>query len=123
MGAAADRIFGLYTFDPTNRYQTSWALSPLALALVRGFFGLYVFVALVYSLSWSSVNDPERVSRHWAYFTNITNWSEAFYLAFAAFHGWRYAKTGSAPLERWPKALKFLHGLLYTTVITFPFLV
>lgn len=34
-----------------------------------------------------------------------------------------YARTNSAPLDRWPRILQALHSLFYTTVVTFPILV
>lgn len=113
----------LTPFDPTHRYFTSWLISPFALSLLRGIIALYVFVTLIYTLAYSSVNNPQRVGRHWSYFTNITNWSEAFYFLFAAGHGAWYARNGRVPLEQWWKLLRFAHGLLYTTVLTFPILV
>jgi hypothetical protein len=53
----------------------------------------------------------------------LTYWGIAFYALVAAAHTLAYARHGAAPLDRWPRALRALHGLLYASVTTFPFLV
>ncbi|KAI5798794.1 hypothetical protein EDC01DRAFT_15741 [Geopyxis carbonaria] len=117
------RLLRVQPFDPDSRYQTSWLLSPFILAVYRLVIASYIFAALIYNLVWGSLNNPQRVQRHWSYFTNITYWSLGFYFLFAGVHGMIYASKGYAPLKRWPKLLQVAHGVLYSTVITFPFLV
>ncbi|RPB00852.1 hypothetical protein L873DRAFT_746575 [Choiromyces venosus 120613-1] len=111
-------------FDSTNRFQTSSILSPVVLAFARLLIACYIFVALFYRIARSAVIDGSRETRNsFSYFTNLTYWGLGCYFAVSAVHTLVYAFSGKAPLERWPKVLQFLHSLLYTTIITFPFLV
>ncbi|PWW78782.1 hypothetical protein C7212DRAFT_273109 [Tuber magnatum] len=111
-------------FDPTNRFQTSSILSPAVLACTRLLIACYIFTALFYRIARSALIDGSQGTRDsFSYFTNLTYWGLGCYFAVAAAHTLHYALSGRAPLERWPKVLQFLHSLLYTTIITFPFLV
>lgn len=118
-------VLGLSTpFDPTHRYQTSWLLLPLALALIRLLFSIYIFGYLFYRIAYSAVNNDGLEARQsFSYFTNITYWALGFYFLFAGGHTLIYTIRGAAPLQRWGSALQFLHTLFYSSVITFPFLV
>lgn len=111
-------------FDPSHRLQTSWALSPLLFGCVRLLFGVYIFQYLFYRIAISAINDDGLVAgRSFSYFTNITYWGLGFYFAFAGFHTVAYALRGTVPLQKWPKALQFLHTLFYSSIVTFSFLV
>ena len=110
-------------FDGTNRFQTSYVLSPGVLSCIRLLLSVYSFSTLIYKLVYDSINDDHGVARHWSYFTNITYWAIGFYFLVAGFHGAVYAKKGVAPLQRWPRVLQMLHGLLYSSIITYPFIV
>lgn len=111
-------------FDPNHRFQTSWALSPLLYGCVRLLFSVYIFQYLLYRIVHSAVTDGGLSAKQsFSYFTNITYWGLGFYFAFAGFHTVAYALRGRAPLQKWPKALQFLHSLLYSSIITFSFLV
>ncbi|CUS10191.1 unnamed protein product [Tuber aestivum] len=111
-------------FDPTNRFQTSGILPPVVLGCTRLVIACYIFAALFYRIARSSVIDGSKSTRDsFSYFTNLTYWGLGCYFAVASAHTLAYAFRGRAPLEKWPKVLQFLHSLLYTTVITFPFLV
>jgi hypothetical protein len=46
-----------------------------------------------------------------------------FYMLASAIHTGTYAATGRPLLDRFPRFLQALHGFLYTTVVSFPFLV
>lgn len=109
-------------FDGTNRFQTSYILSPAVLAIIRLIISVYAFTTLIYKLVYDSRNDPHP-NRHWSFFTNITYWGIAFYFLVSSFHGIVYSRTGTAPLQRWPRILQLLHGLFYSTVVIFPFIV
>lgn len=111
-------------FDPSHRLQTSWALPPLLLGFVRLLFSVYIFQYLFYRIAYSAVTDGGLLAgQSFSYFTNITYWSLGFYFAFAGFHTVIYALRGTAPLQRWPKALQFMHALFYSSITTFSFLV
>lgn len=111
-------------FDPSHRYQTSWLLPPLVLGGIRLLISVYIFQYMLYKIAYSAVNDDGLVAKQsFSYFTNITYWSLGFYFAFAGFHTVVYALKGTAPLQRWPVVLQFMHGLFWTTIVTFPFLV
>ncbi len=58
-----------------------------------------------------------------SYFTVLTYWGLAFYLAVAAVHTATYAATGRPLLDRFPRPLQALHALFYTTITVFPFIV
>ena len=47
----------------------------------------------------------------------------AFYFGFAALHTFTYARSGRPLLDRFPRPLQALHSLLYTSIVTYPFLV
>lgn len=110
-------------FDPTNTFQTSNFLRPALLNGLRLLFATYMFTTEIYNLAHDAVLHNGGDATHWSYFTNITYWSFAFYFLFAGFHGLMYARTGHAPLQRWPMFLQLCHALLYTTVTIYPVLV
>ena len=111
-------------FDPTHRFQTSSFVSPAVLACLRLLLGCYAFSAIFYRIGRSAAVDHSSTTRNsFSYFTNLSYWGIAFYFAVAAFHTGVYALRGKAPLKKWGKVLQWLHGLLYTTVVTLPFLV
>jgi hypothetical protein len=111
-------------FDPTNRFQTSSFVSPVVLACLRLLTACYSFSALFYRIGHSAAFDHSEKSRKsFSYFTNLSYWGIACYFAVAAFHTGVYALRGRAPLQKWGKVLQWLHSLLYTTVVTLPFLV
>lgn len=116
-------LFAVSPFDPQNRFFASAVLPAPLLTAIRLVIATYVFATLIYTLAYSSIHDPRGVGRHWSYFTNITNWSAAFYFLFAGGHGVGYCLTGTPPLQRWPRWLQAAHGLLWTTMLTFPLLV
>lgn len=111
-------------FHLSHRYLTSWLLPPTFLAIWRGLVALYSFTTIIFIFAWqgthglADANDDEL-----SYFTSLSFWGIAFYSLFSASHTYLYARRGYAPLDRWPRPLQALHSLLYTTVITFPFLV
>lgn len=107
-------------FDVTNRFQTSYILPPVVLAAIRLVISLYTFTTLIYRLA---ADDDKERDDYLCYFTNLSYWGLAFYFLVAAFHGFRYHRTGSAPLQRWPRILQLLHGVLYTTIVNYPLLV
>jgi hypothetical protein len=112
------------TFDPTNRFATSWILSPALLFGFRAFLSLYAFVTLFTIFGWNGSHGRSEESRHsFSYFTNLTYWGLAFYEAFAAIHTASYWLTGNPLLARWPKPLQIAHSMFYSTIVIYPFIV
>jgi hypothetical protein len=111
-------------FDPAERYTTSWLLSPRLLACSRLLLSVYAFVTIFYTFGWNGSHRREQASRRsFSYFTDLTYWGLAFYFLASALHTMQYARTGQSWLRNWPRALQAAHAVLYTTVVTFPFLV
>ena len=111
-------------FDPTHRFTTSWLLSPTILACLRLILSLYAFTTIFFIFGWDGTHHTLYLARQsFSYFTNLTYWGLAFYFLSSSVHTFFYARTGSSWLQTWPRALQALHAMLYTTVITFPFLV
>ncbi|GAB7354755.1 hypothetical protein MBLNU459_g5161t3 [Dothideomycetes sp. NU459] len=110
--------------DSVTRYATSWILPPWALFFWRALVSLYAFAVIFTILGHQGAHDDSRASRaSFSYFTVLGYWGLAFYYAFAAAHTASYWRRGEAWLHDWPKPLRWLHGVYYATVTTFPFLV
>ena len=119
-------LFGVDpTTDENHHFETSWALPPAILAGLRGLISLYIFTSIFIFWGWCGAHDDHSSIGHsFGYFTWLTYWGIGFYMLFATIHTACYARTGFALLlDRWPRALRVLHSLLYVTVTTYPFLV
>jgi hypothetical protein len=124
--AIGTRLLSPYvgTFDPTNRFATSWILSPALLFGFRALLSLYAFATLFTIFGWNGSHGRSEESRHsFSFFTNLTYWGLAFYEAFAAIHTASYWLTGTPLLARWPKALQIAHSMFYSTIVIYPFIV
>jgi len=124
--AARARILAPYheVVDPSNRFVTSWILSPLVFFLVRSVLSLYAFVTLFTIFGYYGTHGmPEAAGRTFSYFTHLTYWGLAFYEGFAAIHTGSYWLTGSSFLARWPKSLQVAHSMFYSTIVVYPFIV
>lgn len=113
------------TYDSLHRFETSWLLPPTILAGLRGLIALYIFTTIFFIWGWDGTHgDGAAIGTSFSYFTWLTYWGLGFYHLFAAIHTACYARTGRSVLfEKWPRACRVLHGWLYATVTTFPFLV
>lgn len=111
--------------DRAHVYETSWLLPPLPYAILRGTISLYIFTSIFFIWGWSGTHgDRAEIGESFSYFTWLTYWGLGFYMLFASIHTACYALKGHSVLfDRWPRALRALHGLFYTTVTTYPFLV
>ena len=111
--------------DILHRFETSWLLPPAVLAGLRGLIALYIFTTIIFIWAWYGTHDNRvEIGQSFSYFTWLTYWGLGFYHLFAAIHTAMYARTGRSVLfDRWPRACRVLHGLLYTTITTFPILV
>ncbi|OQD67807.1 hypothetical protein PENPOL_c003G03190 [Penicillium polonicum] len=119
-------LFGVDpTTDDKHHFETSWILSPAILAGLRGLISLYIFTSVFVFWGWYGThNDHASIGHSFSYFTWLTYWGIGFYILFAAIHTAFYARTGhSVLLNRWPRAFRVLHCLLYVTITTYPFLV
>jgi hypothetical protein len=111
-------------FDPSHRFETSWLLTPWLLGAWRALFSLFAFTTTFFMFGWRNTHgDAIDSRRSFNYFTNLTFWGISFYGLFSAYHTLAYARSGQAPLNRWPKILQVLHSLFYTTIVVFPFIV
>ncbi|KAK3394330.1 hypothetical protein B0H63DRAFT_444497 [Podospora didyma] len=118
--------FGTDLWDPSDRFETSWLLSPWALFCFRALFALYIFTTLVFVLAWRCVNEIDHCAAardQFSYFTTLTYWGLGFYFLAAAVHTFTYARSGRSLLDRFPRPLQALHSALYTTVVVYPFVV
>lgn len=119
-------LFGVDpTSDDKHHFETSWLLPPALLAGLRSLISLYIFTSIFFFWGWDGTHgDRAAIGQSFSYFTWLTYWGIGFYMLFAAIHTACYARTGrSVLLDRWPRAFRVLHSLLYATVTTFPFLV
>ena len=111
-------------FDPTQRFSTSWLVSPYVLFTSRIIFSLYSFSVLFYSVGLKIYSEfyaygLETVT----FFPCLSYWGLATYFAVSAIHTFSYARWGKPFLARWPRTLQQLHSLLYSTIVVFPLLV
>ncbi|KAF4980698.1 hypothetical protein FZEAL_3366 [Fusarium zealandicum] len=119
--------FGSDLWDPSNRFETSWLLSPWLLFACRALISLYAFVTRFFIIGWTCTHDAlggcADVGRSFSFFTILTYWGLAFYFAVAAAHTLTYALRGRSLLDGFPRPLQALHALFYSSVVTYPFLV
>ncbi|KAJ5887531.1 hypothetical protein N7495_007572, partial [Penicillium taxi] len=113
------------TDDNLHFYETSWLLPPILLAALRALIALYIFTTIIVIWAWYGThNQEDYIGRTFSYFTWLSYWGLGFYFLFSALHTTCYVITGSSALfKRWPRFMRALHGLLYTTITTYPFLV
>ncbi|EAW08435.1 uncharacterized protein ACLA_031680 [Aspergillus clavatus NRRL 1] len=119
-------LFGVdASLDHIHPFETSWLLSPLPFALLRGLIALYIFVTIFFIWGWSGSHGASHaIGQSFSYFTWLTYWGLGFYYLAACIHTACYARSGRSLLfDRLPRPLRALHALFYTTVTTFPFLV
>ena len=124
MKSLYDLLGAPHPFDPTDRYTTSWLLSPLLLGCLRLLISVYSFVTIFFILGWDDSHDDSVAARRsFSYFTDLTYWGLAFHFLFSSLHTLSYARTGTSWLQRWPRPLQAAHTIFYTSVVTFPILV
>ncbi|KAJ6011514.1 hypothetical protein N7451_002926 [Penicillium sp. IBT 35674x] len=111
--------------DHLHQFETSWLLSPLVLACLRGLIALYIFTTIIVIWIWYGTHDDRvAIGESFSYFTWLTYWGLGFYFLVSTIHTALYARTGRSVLfDRWPRACRVLHGLLYASITTYPFLV
>ncbi|KAF7292124.1 hypothetical protein MIND_01239400 [Mycena indigotica] len=118
LGAGA----GAHTpFDAAHAYVTSPLVRPGVLAGVRGVLALYALVAICVALG-VDVGDGSGKS-FLSFFTNLSYTGVVAYYVAAAVQTAAYARWGTYPLRRWPRALQAAHVVLQSTVVVFPIIV
>ncbi|KAF8803216.1 hypothetical protein BYT27DRAFT_7195795 [Phlegmacium glaucopus] len=114
-------------FDARFKLVTSDLFSPWWLASIRLLIAVYVLIVLVFILVWEAVKkDPNNtVDSYFSYFTNLSYIGICAYFFASGVQTFAYARNNKQgyPLQHWPRILRYLHGLLLSTVVTFPILV
>lgn len=115
-------LFGVE--DTNHHFETSWLLPPVLLSGLRSLIALYIFTSIFFFWGWYGTHEnTAAIGQSFSFFTWLTYWGIGFYMLFAAIHTGYYARTGRSLLDRWPRALRILHSLLYSSITTYPFLV
>ncbi|KZT56414.1 hypothetical protein CALCODRAFT_483992 [Calocera cornea HHB12733] len=110
-------------FDPELHWVTSWAFPRSVYAAIRLFLALYTLISALVDVALTAKSGG--VFGYYSYFTNLSYigivswfWASGVQTAFFAFR----EKTGY-PLQRWPRFLRFMHSLLFTTIAVYPIIV
>ncbi|EER29404.1 hypothetical protein D8B26_008114 [Coccidioides posadasii str. Silveira] len=111
--------------DRPFAFETSWFFPPLVFGIVRIVISVYSLVTILVIYGWSATHgQTSNIARWFSYFTNLSFVGVAAYFLVAGIHSFCYAARGRSVLfEKWPRFLRSLHSLLYTTVTVFPLLV
>ncbi|KAF2659150.1 hypothetical protein K491DRAFT_689514 [Lophiostoma macrostomum CBS 122681] len=115
---------GETSFDATFRYETSWILPPAVLCLARALLSLYAFTTIFTIFGYNGTHKLSEASEHsFSYFTNLTYWGLAFYFLVSAMHTCTYCLTRTPLLARWTRPLQIAHGIFYSTIVVYPWIV
>ncbi|EEH42918.1 hypothetical protein PABG_12297 [Paracoccidioides brasiliensis Pb03] len=111
--------------DKFHHFETSWVFTPITLAVCRAIIYVYCFVTILVVYGWQGTHGLNRLNvRSFSYFTNMSFVGVAVYFLVAAVHAYLYGWKGRSVLfDKWPRWLRALHSLFYTTVVVYPFLV
>jgi len=130
---AASSSSSKFKFDEQHKFVTSAIFPPWWLACIRLLLALYTLVASLFTLIWEArgFDSGSTAGSYFSYFTNLSYIGICAYFFASAVQTFAYDynlymnedKNSIYPLQRWHRILRYLHGLLFTTVVTFPFLV
>ncbi|KAF7317444.1 hypothetical protein HMN09_00481100 [Mycena chlorophos] len=111
-------------FDAPNALVTSPFFSSTVLASIRLAIACYTFAVLVFSIAWGVVVTHDAAG-FYSYFTHLTYTGICGYMFAAGLQTLMFVRRGEKgyPLQRWHKALRWLHLALLSTITTFPLLV
>ncbi|TFK71168.1 hypothetical protein BDN72DRAFT_765518 [Pluteus cervinus] len=111
-------------FDPDHRFVTSYFISPSALAVIRILIAIYTLVTNLYVLIRLGVRSHE-ADQFLPYFTNLSYVGQCAYFWAAGVQTIFYVRNDGSgyPLQSWPKVLRYLHRVLFSTTTTYPILV
>ncbi|VUC32082.1 unnamed protein product [Clonostachys rosea] len=116
--------FGSDPWDPSNRFVSSWLLSPWLLFAGRLLIGLYALATRLYSIVWRCTHDDcASAGRSFPSLTVQTYWGIVCYFLVASVHTGYYAFHGRSLLQRLCRPLQAMHALFYSTIVTLPLLV
>ncbi|KAF9126855.1 hypothetical protein BGW39_006306 [Mortierella sp. 14UC] len=108
-------------FEP-DRIVTSNLVRPLTLAILRGLVCLYTVIVIV--ASWAIA---ESASEYLKFFTNLTYFGLVVYLVCSTIWSINYLRQPPTTRAHWLKTGSpwwgYLHWLLYSTVVTYHFIV
>jgi len=120
-------------FDENLKFVTSAIIPPWWLACIRLLFALYTLIVSVIILVWDArkLEGGSNVDSFFSYFTNLSYIGICAYFfasgvqtfAYARNRNYYQSKSSGYPLQHWPWILRYLHGLLFSTIVTFPLLV
>ncbi|OAT08914.1 hypothetical protein BDBG_04509 [Blastomyces gilchristii SLH14081] len=111
--------------DPLHHFETSWLFYPLVFGILRLTIFFYCILTAVISFavegaSGHAIDD----ARSFSYFTSLSFLGVLVYFLVAGIHTVLYARQGRSVLfDKWPRWLRALHSLLYTTIVCYPFVV
>ncbi|TFK48103.1 hypothetical protein OE88DRAFT_1635377 [Heliocybe sulcata] len=104
-------------------FVTSPVLSPFWLAAVRLTLGTYAFATALAVLIKDGIDAPN-ARGYFSYFTDLSYIGLLSYLLAAGFQTLLYSRGAPAPKStRAARALRYAHGVLYSTITTFPVIV
>ncbi|KAF9003026.1 hypothetical protein BDQ17DRAFT_513668 [Cyathus striatus] len=111
-------------FDEDYRFVTSYALSPAILGAVRISLGLFTLASILSVLIYGGIKDHS-AGAYFSYFTHLSLIGLCSYFWATGVQTIAFARSsdGTYPLQRWPRALRYLQVLLTTTITTFPIVV
>ncbi|KAF9919900.1 hypothetical protein FBU30_010375 [Linnemannia zychae] len=114
-------ILKLNRFEP-DRIVTSNLVRPLILAILRGLMCFYTLIVIV--CVWVSYKNA---SEYLKYFTNLTYFGLVVYLVCSTIWSINYLRQPCSERPNWLKSGSpwwgYLHWLLYSTVVTYHFIV
>jgi len=110
-------------FDKELFWVTSWAFPPRAYAGIRALLAVYSLVASIVDLSIGAASGGQFT--YFSFFTNLSyiglvSWFWASAVQTIAF---AFRESKAYPLQRWPRFLRLLHSVLFSTIAVYPFIV
>ncbi|PGH31478.1 hypothetical protein GX50_05720 [[Emmonsia] crescens] len=111
--------------DNLHHFETSWLFSPLIFSILRLIIFFYCLLTLVIIFAYEGANGRGiHDAQAFSYFTNLSFIGILWYFLVAAIHTFLYSRKGrSVLLNKWPRWLRSMHSLFYTTVVCYPFVV
>jgi len=127
---AASSSSSKFKFDEQHKFVTSAIFPPWWLACIRLLLALYTLVASLFTLIWEArgFDSGSTAGSYFSYFTNLSYIGICAYFFASGVQTFAYAQNlkqgkDEYPLQHWPWILRYLHGLLFSTIATFPILV
>ncbi|KAJ3515977.1 hypothetical protein NMY22_g14313 [Coprinellus aureogranulatus] len=116
------------SFDPEFKLVTSPLFESHTLAYIRLAFATLTTAILIFCIAFQAAV-LHNAQRFLSFFTNLSYFGLCGYFWVSGIHTFKYSRSKyrnrkpGYPLQKWPKVWQNLHLLLYTTVVTFPFIV